>query len=124
MSESRKPAYNLRLSLRDGSKMEFETYSGKSIESKYRNIGAAWTGRYEETPFNITLERGSKIVLPDGTEYSTDEIYLDLRAPYDLDLRVPYDPNRKPAAKSEPSENVKGSAGKGKRKAVKQDPFA
>lgn len=113
----RKPSFNIRLSYKDGREQEFASYSGKDIKSKWRNLGAAWDGKYpNETPYNLTFEKGTKLLLADGTTIELDECYLD--------LRVPYDPDRKPGGKSESKPAAKTKpADKPKRKAVDADPF-
>jgi hypothetical protein len=118
VSDSRKPSHNVRLSFRDGREQSFTSYSGKEITSKWRNIGATWPGKYEETPFSVSLEKGWKLVDPEGNEHAVDEIYLDLRLPYDASKR---DGGDKPAAAKAPA---KKAAEKPKRKAVDADPFA
>ena len=115
----RKPKFNVRVSLKDGSEQSFTTFSGKEVTSKWRNVGAAWEGRYEETPFNLTFEKGSKLVLADGTELSLDDCYLDLRVPYDPDRKAPSKTTADAAKKS-----AQAKAAQKKRAAPPADPFA
>jgi hypothetical protein len=112
----RRPAYNIRISLRDGSEQSFTTFSGKSVTSKWRNAGAAWSGKFEETPFNLTFEKGTKLVLADGTEFTLDDCYLD--------LRVPYDPDRKPGGGKPAGKPAAKKPETKKRAAPPADPFA
>lgn len=110
MSGGKRPAYNIRIQFKDKSEQSFTTFSGKEVTSRFRNVGAAWPGQYEETPYNLTFDEGTKLVTPDGMEYDLAACYMDLRELYDADKAKGGD--KKPSAKSAP-----------KRAPVK-DPFA
>lgn len=115
MSEGRKPKYNIRLSYRDGREQEFDSYSGKEIKSKYRNIGAAWEGQYEETPLSLNI-KGATLILEDGTKVKLDDAYLDLRLPYDAD--------RKPSKTTSDAAKKAGAKMTAAKRAPVADPFA